>query len=200
MAKDAAQLLQKPTTLERYRAGHDKEINRLTYEQLVAQLTNENALADMSLLGDGFQKPGDMKLAKAKLVNVPFVITDWRRSPGDYGPFYSLRVVTSLNERLIINDGSTGIAQQMYAIDNAGYSGAINCKHGLTKSDYPVVDRDDERHCEACDGLRMIDPAYDEPVPGNKVCDRCEGAGLELMRDANGNVMRGTTFYISTDD
>lgn len=186
------------STLDRLRAGRSAELKTMTYEQLAELLTEEQALISVEEAGDGFYKDPNNKEAKRRLVGVPFIIVDSRDTPGKFGIMWTLRLVTQDNRRLIIIDGSTGIAAQMDSVKRSGYKGAIWCKHGLTVSEYPVVDRDHEGKadtCTACLGYRMIDPNYPEPVPGKKICDRCLGQGFELLRDQNGNVVMGETFY-----
>jgi len=53
---------------------------------------------------------------KSRLEGVSFVIVEWRFSDGKYGEeseFASLVVVTEPGEKFIVNDGSTGIKDQL---------------------------------------------------------------------------------------
>lgn len=78
--------------------------------------------------------------AKARLVGVPFIILDWRFANGDNGEFVSLVVVTKSNEKLIVNDGSTGIRDQMKRL--GATPRAIGVRHGLRVSEYDYEDMD----------------------------------------------------------
>lgn len=192
------------TTLDRLRSGKARDLLNMSYDDLLKTLTAEDELVSASMAGDGFIKPPEKNaVVKGRLVGVPLIIVDWRSSPGRFGKMYSLRVVTKNNERLVIVDGSTGIAAQMDAVVKSGYTGAIGCPNGLRVSRYPVIDygdRGDATQCSACQGLRMIDPDSDPEnrEPGKQICQACQGQGWELLRDANGNVMEGETFYLDT--
>jgi hypothetical protein len=179
----------KATALDRFRAGKAAEVMALSYEELLATLTEENELVDVSMAGDGYVKPESNERAKHGLVGLAFIIVDWRFSPGmgPRGEKVTLRIKTQHNDHLIINDGGTGIYEQMAAVRDAGYTGAIVCRNGLRSSTYSVVDR--ETVCETCGGQRRID---------NKVCGACEGTGFTIVTDANGRPLKGTTFYLDT--
>lgn len=78
---------------------------------------------------------------KSHLVGVPFVGLRWRFNKGDAGEFVSMEVVTEDGRRLIVNDGSTGIYQQLLRLTTeTGRTAGIACKKGLRRSDYTYTD------------------------------------------------------------
>lgn len=86
---------------------------------------------------------------KARLVGVPFYVLEWAFNLGDMGEFVSMAVVTEADEKLIVNDGSTGICQQMEAVTltrtsrGQSYDEATHgllVRGGLRRSDYDTVD------------------------------------------------------------
>lgn len=99
----------------------------------------------MSDYGTGFDVlPNE---AKNRLVGVPIVILEWRFTSGDHGEFVSAAIVTKHGEKLILNDGSTGIMKQLQKITRArvaaGHAApqnALAVPGGLTRSDYPYTD------------------------------------------------------------
>jgi len=99
--------------------------------------------------GTGFDVLDD----KRQLVKVPFLILTWRFTEGDHGKFVSMTIVTrepgGVSRKLIVNDGSTGIRQQMETISEARlqqFEGDMNKAHagllvpkGLRISEYDYV-------------------------------------------------------------
>lgn len=75
---------------------------------------------------------------KARLVGVPFIVLDWRFANGEKGEFVSLSIVTKHNEKLIVNDGSTGIRDQMKRL---GQPRTLGVRHGLRVSEYDYTDQ-----------------------------------------------------------
>lgn len=116
-------------TLEQIRKEIPKDV---TFETLVKALAPDTM--ESSELGDGFSVLPTSE--KPKLVGVPFLILDWNINEGQNGEFASVRLITSNNQRLIINDGSTGICRQLQELASKGESRAILCRHGLRRSDY----------------------------------------------------------------
>jgi len=79
---------------------------------------------------------------KGKLVGIPFVIVHFEFHPGTFGEFVSLWVLTSKDERYIVNDGSTGIyAQCRKLLDTKGIDSMITCREGLRVSEYEYTDK-----------------------------------------------------------
>lgn len=72
-----------------------------------------------------------------KLIKQPFLIVKWDFYDGDFGEFASARLITPDNERYILNDGSTGIYQQLKNLtDQSGMRGMLLVKKGLRVSVY----------------------------------------------------------------
>lgn len=86
-------------------------------------------------IGNGFSVvPKDQK---SRLVGVGFVILAMKFHEGDFGEYVSMLIVTSNNDRLILNDGSTGIFYQARdLVDTTGKSGGFSVSDGLRLSEY----------------------------------------------------------------
>ncbi len=129
-------------------ARSEKEINALrektpkeiSFSEVSQALFDAGDIAPASDFGTGFNLLD--KNEKGRLVGVPFIILDWNFNEGDFGDFVSLRVITQANERLVLNDGSTGIRDQMREIAESGETRAIYVKKGLRRSDYEYTDKD----------------------------------------------------------
>jgi len=112
----------------------------LDYAGIAKTLSDAGELASAAEYGTGFEVLDTKE--KGRLVGVPFIVLDWDFHEGDNGDFVSLQVITNANEKLIINDGSTGIFKQMWEINAAGEARAIFVKKGLRRSDYEYTDRE----------------------------------------------------------
>lgn len=86
---------------------------------------------------------------KSRLVQVPFIIVEWRfnKSLMSDDGFVSAAVVTKNGDKWVINDGSTGIRQQLQAVTrrrlankSASPQAGLMVPAGLTRSDYDVPD------------------------------------------------------------
>lgn len=106
-----------------------------------ALLLAEKAHGDLALadkeLGDGFA----LLANKDTLIGVPCLFMEWHFYPGDFGEFVSARIATKQGEngvgRYIVNDGSTGIYQQLRDYtDRYSKHGGLVSRHGLRKSEY----------------------------------------------------------------
>lgn len=92
-------------------------------------------------IGDGFA----LLKNKDRLIGVPLLFLTWRFNDGKYEEkFVTAYVVTNRNEKFIINDGSTGICQQLRELSNKGRNGNMLSRHGLSRSDYPYADEQGE--------------------------------------------------------
>jgi len=94
------------------------------------------------VLGDGFELYATNE--KAKLVGVPFVIIDYRFTEGDNGEFVTVRLMTNKNDKIIINDGSTGIRDQLKALHANGVA-SMYVPSGLRVSEYEYEDDKGEK-------------------------------------------------------
>lgn len=122
-------------------------------------------------LGDGFALLD--KDSKSRLVGVEMVFLDWDFHFGDYdATFCSARVVTKDGAKFRINDGGTGLCEQLRAYSaESGNQGGLYAPHGLTASTY-----------ETCVECSKPHPLRD---------DECGHCGDTSTRRA-----RGTTYYI----
>lgn len=122
-------------------------------------------------IGNGFSVlPNEQK---SRLIGVGFIILTMKMHDGDYGEYASMLIVTANNDRLILNDGSTGIYYQARTlIEVTGKSGGIHVPDGLRLSEY-----------ETCAGERC-----GIPRPTNvSECKRCG--------DTQSKRGRGQTYY-----
>lgn len=74
---------------------------------------------------------------KDVLVGKPFVVLSYSFSAGSYSKsFVSVRVMTEQNEKLVFNDGSTGVRDQLQRLADKGIQTGILCSHGLRVSEF----------------------------------------------------------------
>lgn len=94
----------------------------------------DNVAVASEEIGDGFKLLENKDL----LIGVGMILLTWNFSMGDHGEFVSIRLVTQDNAKYIVNDGSTGIRDQLIAYSNkkAGKQGGLFCAKGLRRSDY----------------------------------------------------------------
>lgn len=95
-------------------------------------------------LGDGFALLD--KSQKDTLCGVPFVVLsavfsegDYKREDGSVGTFVSLRIVTKDGRKVIVNDGGSGIHDQikmLWSMHPETVGKPIACAKGLRKSEY----------------------------------------------------------------
>lgn len=95
------------------------------------------------VLGDGFELTKD----KDSLVGKRFVIVDYRftesdtqvdPNTGDPSVFATVRLITEDDRKLIINDGSTGIRDQLRVLPPEAAGSVIMVRGGLRVSEYEV--------------------------------------------------------------
>lgn len=110
--------------------------------KLVAdKLGEENVDIASQEIGDGFKLLDN----KDQLCGVAFIAVTWGFHMGDHGEFVAMKVVTKDGLKYIINDGSSGIYEQLI-----GYSkkknkqGGLLCEKGLRRSDYKYTDESGE--------------------------------------------------------
>lgn len=90
------------------------------------------------VIGTGFELVTEERV-KRQLVGVPFVVLAWGFSLGDYGPFTTLYIVTGKGGKYIVNDGSTGIREQLDAYSaKTGKQQGMIVNHGFRVSDYRI--------------------------------------------------------------
>lgn len=119
-----------------------REINSLDEALAAINAAGITVVDATEVMGDGFELLDEKE--KSQLVGVHFVIMSAAEAPGDYGKsFVSLRVVTKDGRKLIINDGSTGIRDQI--VDYTTHHGSpvgLHFPNGLRASTYSF--------CEEC--------------------------------------------------
>ncbi len=126
----------KPDYLEKELAGIDSFDSAL---HLVHQAMGDVVVADQAL-GDGFVLLKEEE--KRRLVGIPVLLMEWIFSPGDFGEdFVSVKVVGKVPGggivKAIMNDGSTGICQQLRALTaETGMHGGLMARNGLRVSEY----------------------------------------------------------------
>jgi hypothetical protein len=110
--------------------------------KLAREMYGEAAVvAAADVIGDGFKLLDN----KDQLIEVPFLALAWDFHQGDHGEFVSLKVVTRDGLKFVVNDGSTGIRDQLmqYSADKNQYGGLF-CMKGLRRSDYTYEDENGE--------------------------------------------------------
>ena len=112
---------------------------------VAAEYGNGVEMLDVAdVVGDGFVLLD--RSQKDRLVSVPFVIVDWRfidsdkfQRDGKPLSFATIRVITDSGQKFRINDGSTGIYQQLKTVtERTGRNQLMKVAGGLTRSDYEV--------------------------------------------------------------
>lgn len=142
--KDAVKTLAKGATkasfLEDLRDAakkNGKALDEFGFGDLLAQLQAEGDVISASELGTGWAILNNKE--KGRLVGVPVLFMNWSFNEGDNGEFVSVEAITN-TERLIVNDGSTGIYRQLKDLTESGELRAIYAKHGLRESKYEYED------------------------------------------------------------
>ncbi len=151
--------LSKVTTLDRIREKK-VDVRELGFDELLAALEAEGELVDVSDLGDGFKLVQGIA-GKKKLVGIPFIILEHVKQSSTKvpGSWYStMKIRTATGDLLIVNDGSTGIHNQLEGYRAQGISKGIICRRGLQVSeDYEVKDQE---------GNPILNPQTNKPILG----------------------------------
>jgi hypothetical protein len=124
-------------------------------------------------LGSGFKILPDRD--KSRLIGVSLIILHYQFNEGEFGEFVSVMLVTMHGDRLVLNDGSTGIYAQLCDVAKTGRFGGIAIPRGLRVSGYPT--------CFQCGAPR---PDSEE------TCDDC---GDQTARRS-----KGETYYLDTSE
>jgi hypothetical protein len=105
------------------------------YALAVQYYGEENLVRADETIGNGFR----LLANKDTLVDTPLILLGWRFNPGDFGEFVTMMVVTKDGRKFVVNDGGTGICQQLATYTNAtGRHGGMLVANGFTRSDYEV--------------------------------------------------------------
>jgi hypothetical protein len=111
--------------------------NITSFADVAAQFQDVREASDV--LGNGFGVLED----KSKLLNVEFVVVKYAAHTSDKngGAFSTLHVVTREGEKLIVNDGSTGIHAQCKELkEKYGNVAPLFVRRGLRVSEYDYTD------------------------------------------------------------
>jgi hypothetical protein len=141
----------KKTALEEYRdlaesSKGGKKLAEIGFGDMLKSLEAAGEVMSSAELGNGWGVLGSKE--KGRLVGVPLLVIGYKFNDGDNGEFVSAQVITN-TERLIVNDGSTGIFQQLKDLIEDGELRAVYCKHGLRRSDYTYTDPKTKEEKEA---------------------------------------------------
>lgn len=109
----------------------------------LTQVEMGEIVAADQVIGDGFAIVQD----KDTLIGRPLLFMSWTFHSGDYGTFVSAQCAARGESggvtKCIVNDGSTGIYQQLADYTNqTGKMGGLLARHGLRRSDYTYTDID----------------------------------------------------------
>lgn len=141
-------------------ATEDKRRDVLDDANLAAIGTLADALsmlADAGINADDFKDYGNgFTICKDKrtLLGKPLVVIQWRFSKGKYDDdFVSAALITESGEKVILNDGSTGIREQLRTVtkrrlsagasESAAHAG-LTVRNGLTVSEYTYTNEKGE--------------------------------------------------------
>lgn len=108
---------------------------------LVNDVLGGEVIAADEEIGNGFSIIND----KSVLIGVPMIMLSATRNvsdKGDKGYFYSLTCVTKMGGKVVINDGSTGIAEQLetlYSRHPEKRGVPMLLRKGLRRSDYTTL-------------------------------------------------------------
>jgi len=109
---------------------------------LVTEVMGEQNVARASEeIGDGFKLVDN----KDTLIGVAMLLITWDFHMGDHGEFVSVKLVTKDNRKLIVNDGSSGIRDQLMSYTaKKNRQGGLFCDKGFRRSDYKYTDEKGE--------------------------------------------------------
>jgi hypothetical protein len=122
---------------------------------LAEQLTGESVKSFADEMGNGFAILD--KDQKARLIGLKCVFLKWKFTDGDFGRFVNVAVITQDGAKYILNDGSTGICEQLWDYTQTTGKDAFRlAPRGLRDSNYatcgncgkPRDSREDE--CTTC--------------------------------------------------
>lgn len=111
------------------------------------QFGEEGVIDAADILGTGFERVEDDEAVKRSLCEIPFVLYYWAFSMGEYvnaegqrTDFVTMFILTDDGRRLIVTDGSTGVARELAKItDKTGRQHGLILRRGLRKSDYRIA-------------------------------------------------------------
>lgn len=109
---------------------------------VASKVGQEGVLSAEQEIGDGFKLLDN----KDNLLGVEMLLVNWDFHPGDHGEFVSAHVVTKSGDKYIVNDGSSGMRDQLMQLSarTNSYSGLF-CRKGLRRSDYEHTDENGKK-------------------------------------------------------
>lgn len=131
----------------------DEVLNKLTDTSAVAEFF-ESQNAELEDYADEYGSGFEILERKDKLVDVPFLVVSWTfNTSKDYpnpdgtpGVFVTAYVITEKGDKYIVNDGSTGIRNDLYRVTelrrqkgSQNSQTALMVRKGLRRSDYNYV-------------------------------------------------------------
>jgi hypothetical protein len=109
------------------------QLKQMSFSDLVAELGEDS----VDVVLGGQDQYGPILEDKGRLVGVPLLIVKWNFHPGKGGDFVSLWILTQTGERYIVNDGSTGIKEQLQTYTaETGRNAMLRADRGFSRSDY----------------------------------------------------------------
>lgn len=114
-----------------------------SFEAALALVTEkigeENVVRADAEIGDGFK----LLENKDSLIGTPMILVSWDFHMGDHGEFVAAKVVTKDGRKFIVNDGSSGLRDQLMGFTaKKNQRGGLLCAKGLRRSDYKYTDED----------------------------------------------------------
>lgn len=120
--------------------SEDVVTNFDSFEQALSFFQNRTGVVNVGdVAGDGYVLTRD----KEVLLNIPLLLIDWKEleDPETQRRYASMRIITSDGRKFRINDGSTGIFQQLKQIrDKYNLTTGIAVPKGFFKSEYFIDD------------------------------------------------------------
>jgi hypothetical protein len=126
------------------------------YKDAAAMLDASGVAAEsVADYGTGFRV-----VDKATLIGVPFLILEWRFNEGDYARgFVSVAAITKHDDKVIFNDGSTGVRDQLATVTkqrikkgHAHPTAGLICENGLSRTTYYANSKTGETSSRPQDG------------------------------------------------
>jgi len=154
--------------------GTDVVTNTVAFndDQLAAIDSFAAALATLDTLGIKGESIADYGTGfrvvdKKDLVGVPMVLLQWRFNEGDFdGDFVSVEAVTKHGEKVIFNDGSTGICRELHGVTNTRAAAkhptpqaGLLCEGGLMATNYYFNAETRETRSKAPESMKGWAPA-----------------------------------------
>lgn len=98
---------------------------------------HDNIALASDVIGDGFK----LLESKDQLIGTQILLLSWDFYMGDHGEFAAIRVVTRDGRKLVVNDGSSGIRDQLMAYEaKTQRKGGLLVEKGFRRSDYEYED------------------------------------------------------------